>query len=164
MGESEIAAGPSELRKAVTVEASVDQAFGVFVERPIEWIPRAHAFGADPQAMSIEGWEGGRFYERDVDGREITRGTILEFSPPRRVVMTWRIGPNWQPVLDDEHASRIAIDFRPDGADLTEVVWTYTELDRHGDFARVVRAAIAGSDPGETVENYAAAVARHATA
>jgi deoxynogalonate / 12-deoxyaklanonic acid monooxygenase len=89
------------------------------------------------------------------DGTEVTRGTVLDWAPPRRVVITWRIGANWRPVADDEQASRIRAEFRPAGQDSTEVVLTYTELDRHGDFAVQLRAAIEAGDPGESLQNYA---------
>jgi hypothetical protein len=63
----------------------------------------------------------------------------------------WRIGPNWQPVLDDEQASVIEVDFTAAGPDATEVVLTYTQLHRHGEFAGVLSSALAGLNPGPTL-------------
>jgi hypothetical protein len=76
--------------------------------------------------------------------------------------VTWRIGPGWRPVPDDERASVIVVDFVPAGPASTRVVTTYTQLHRHGEFAPVIRAAIESQDPGETLRNHAAAVARRA--
>jgi len=149
-----------DISKSVTVPVGADEAFRIFTEA--RWLPSAHTFLSDPVLVAMEPSAGGRFYERGADGTEITRGTILDWTPPHRVVVTWRIGANWRPVADDEQASRIRAEFRPAGQDSTEVVLTYTELDRHGDFAAQLRAAIEAGDPGESLQNYADLAARAA--
>jgi uncharacterized protein YndB with AHSA1/START domain len=175
-----------DVTKSVIVPVTVDEAFRLFTEQPAQWLPAAHTFLRDPVLIAMEPWTGGRFYERGGDGTEITRGTILDWAPPTRLVVTWRIGANWQPVFDDEQASRIRAEFRPAdtagsgtagsgtagsgtaGSDTagsgtagsTEVALTYTELDRHGAFATQLRAAIEAGDPGESLQNYADLAAR----
>jgi uncharacterized protein YndB with AHSA1/START domain len=165
-----------DVTKSVIVPVGTDEAFRLFTGQPAQWLPVAHTFIRDPVLIAMEPWAGGRFYERGADGTEITRGTILDWAPPARLVVTWRIGANWRPVFDDEQASRIRAEFRPavaagsdaagsGAAGLTEVVLTYTELDRHGAFAPQLRAAIEAGDPGESLQNYAdlaAAAARGA--
>lgn len=155
-----VPADPPDVRKTITVPAPVDEAFRIFTERAIEWMPAGHSFLKDPESMTMEPRVGGRFYERAADGAEMTRGTILQWSPPDRLVVTWRVGPNWQPVLDDEKASVIEVDFSAAGPDATGVVLTYTHLDRHGEMAGIIRAALAGPDPGQTLVQYAGVVAR----
>jgi uncharacterized protein YndB with AHSA1/START domain len=106
----------------------------------------------------------GRFYERGADGAEVVKGTIAEWAPPGRVALTWRVGPGWRPAPDDENASVIVIEFKPVGPDSTEVIFTYTHLERHGEIAPMLRAAIANPGPDSAVERYAETVKRRAVA
>jgi uncharacterized protein YndB with AHSA1/START domain len=154
-------AGVPDVRKSITVAVPPDAAFQIFTERPAEWLPPAHTFMKDPRLIAIESRVGGRFYERGADGNEITRGTITEWAPPSRLVVTWRIGPHWQPVFDDDNASLIEVDFVPVGPDATEVIVTNTHLDRHGEMAGHLRSVLDAANPGETLQRYGDLVARH---
>ena len=146
-----------DISKSVVVPVSPAEAFRLLTEEPGRWLPPAHTFLKDPVLIAMEPMTGGRFYERDADGTEITRGTILDWAPPGRLLMTWRIGPGWRPVFDDEQATRIEFEFRPAGAgqDATEVVATYSQLYRAGELATALRAAIAAGNPGESLQRYA---------
>jgi uncharacterized protein YndB with AHSA1/START domain len=150
-----------DARKSVTVPVPPGVAFRIYTERPGEWLPPEHTFIPQPQSVAMEPRAGGRFYERGADGSEITRGTITEWDPPRRLAVTWRIGPGWRPVLDDSRASIIVAEFSPAGADATEVALTYTHLERHGEMAAVIRSAIESPGPS-TLDRYADVVRRHA--
>ena len=150
-------------RVSVTVPAPPAEAFRVYAEHPAEWLPPGHTFIKDPQSITIEPWTGGRFYERGADGTEAIRGTVVEWTPPARLAVTWRIGPGWQPIDSDERASIVVVEFSPAGEGATNVVLTYTHLERHGaDMAKMIRAAIGTPGPGSTLERYAEVVARHA--
>lgn len=153
-----------DVRKSVRVPAPVDLAFRVFTQRPAEWLPAGHTFLENPQSIAMEPRVGGRFYERGADGAEITRGTVVAWAPPSRLAVTWRVGPGWRPVFDDEQASRIEVEFAAVGPDVTQVTATYTQLHRHGEFAGAIRSALTAPGPGETLERYAEAVARYAAA
>lgn len=150
-----------DVSKSVTVPVPPAEAFRIYTQFPGEWLPREHTFLRDPECVTMEPRAGGRFYERGADGTEVTRGTITEWDPPGRLAVTWRIGPNWQPVSDDDHASVIVVEFRPGGTGATEMVVTYTHLDRHGEMASMIRSAI--DSPGaDTLQRYAEVVERHA--
>jgi uncharacterized protein YndB with AHSA1/START domain len=149
-------------RISVTVPVPPAQAFRIYTERPADWLPPGHMFIRDPQSITMEPRAGGRFYERGADGTEVTRGTIVEWAPPGRLAVTWRVGPHWRPVFDDEHASVIVVEFNPAGPDATEVTATYTQLDRHGEMAGLIRSAIDSPGAGDTLQRYAEVVARHA--
>jgi uncharacterized protein YndB with AHSA1/START domain len=151
-------------RVSVTVPAPPAEAFRIYTERQIEWQHREHLTVKDPESLTMEPRAGGRFYERGADGTEVVRGTITEWAPPGRLAVTWRIGPGWQPAPDDENASVIVVEFNPADPDSTEVVFTYTHLERHGEMAPMLRAAIANPGPGSAVERYAEAVRRHTAA
>ena len=158
--------GKSDISKSVTVPVPPEEAFRLFTEQPGQWLPPAHTFLRDPVLIAMEPMAGGRFYERGADGAEITRGTILDWAPPGRLVVTWRIGPGWRPVFDDERAARIEFEFRPagPGEDATEVVATYTQLHRTGEMAAPLRAAIEAGDPGESLQRFADLAAGHGAA
>lgn len=149
---------------SVTVPVRPAEAFLIYTERQLEWQPPDHLTVKDPESIIMEPRVGGRFYERGADGTESVRGTIVEWAPPERVAVTWRIGPGWRPAPDDEHASVIVVEFKPAGPDSTEVVFTYTHLERHGPMAPMLRAAIGNPGPGSAVERYAEAARRYAAA
>ena len=151
-------------RVSVTVPGSPAEAFRIYTERQIEWQPPGHLTVKDPESVTMEPRVGGRFYERGANGAEVVRGTITEWAPPGRLAVTWRIGPGWQPAPDDENASVVVVEFIPAGLDSTEVVFTYTHLERHGEMASMLRSAIANPGPGSAVERYAETVKRHADA
>jgi uncharacterized protein YndB with AHSA1/START domain len=151
-------------RVSVIVPMPPADAFLVYTERQLEWQPPEHLTIEDPQSITIEPWVGGRFYERGADGTEVVRGTIVEWAPPDRLAVTWRIGPGWRPSPDDEHASVIVVEFNPIGTESTEVILTYTHLERHGEMAPALRAAIGSPRSGSAVERYAEAARRHAAA
>ncbi len=151
-----------DVRKKVTVDVPVERAFAVFAQYPLEWFPEAHVFVKNRVSLVIEPRVGGRYFERGADGTEIAWGTVVEWDPPRRIVLTWRVGANWAPVFDDEKASFIKVDFEPLGPSSTQVALTHADLHRHGAAAPGIYAALNGPDPGETLERYREVVRRHA--
>jgi uncharacterized protein YndB with AHSA1/START domain len=142
--------------KTITVSVAAETAFRAYVERPMEWVPPAHRMTTDTASMTIEPRVGGRFYETAADGTQAIRGVVLEWAPPSRVAMTWRVGPGWQPLADDERAPHVEVDFNRTGPETTEVTVTYTHLERcDAAFADQLVAVLATPGPGDTLERYA---------
>jgi hypothetical protein len=78
-------------------------------------VARSHKIGGAELAEAVlEGREGGRCHERDVDGTECDWGKVLVWEPPTRLVLAWQIsgerteemrktfdGPNaWRGILE----------------------------------------------------------------
>ncbi|WP_406430285.1 SRPBCC domain-containing protein [Streptomyces sp. NBC_00631] len=153
-----------DVSKTVMVAAGMEEAFAILVERPGEWLPPGHSFFKEPELIAIEPRVGGRYYERGADGTEVVHGTVVTFEPPHRLVMTWRMGADWRPTPDDEHASltEFAFSADPDQSGASRVVLTHSQLHRHGPAAAAIHAALDGPSPGDTLARYAEVVARHA--
>ena len=61
----------------------------------------------------IEPRVGGRWFERDEDGRETSWGDVLAWDPPRRVLLAWRIGSDW--TYHPDLLTEVEITFAPTG-------------------------------------------------
>jgi uncharacterized protein YndB with AHSA1/START domain len=122
------------VRKTITVEAPQQRAFDVFTAGFDSWWPRSHHIGKAEMAEAIiECHEGGRAYERGVDGSECDWGRVLVWEPPTRLVLTWQINGRWQFDPDPEHASEIEVRFRSDGSEQTIVDLEPRLIDRLSD-------------------------------
>jgi len=65
---------PAPIRKSVLVNAPRECAFEVFTAGIGRWWPKTHHIGtADLDTLVIEPRQGGRWYERGMDGSEWSR-------------------------------------------------------------------------------------------
>jgi uncharacterized protein YndB with AHSA1/START domain len=132
------------LQGTVTVSVPVDHAFRVFTDSIHTWWPTQYHIGqADMDRAILEPREGGRWYEKGVDGSECDWGRVLAWEPPRRLVVTWQINGQWQFDPDPEHASEIEVRFTPDGPEQTTVELEHRHLERLVD-GRALREGIQG--------------------
>ncbi|GIH02555.1 ATPase [Rhizocola hellebori] len=152
-----------DVRKSVIVHVPIAKAWAIFTDRPIEWWPESHVLVASPrEEITFEPKVGGRYFERAQDGTVCQWGTMLEWDPPNRLAMTWRIDGNWQMITDDDRASEIEVSFTALSPDTTSVELAHVKLFKHGDeAARRIHAALNGPSPGETLDKYAKLVARY---
>jgi uncharacterized protein YndB with AHSA1/START domain len=84
------------VRKTVTVDCSVEEAFRVFTTGIRSWWPTdTHSIhGEKVRDVVFEEREGGEVYELSEDGQRARWATILAFEPPSRLVFTWEVSPN----------------------------------------------------------------------
>lgn len=147
--------------KSVTVPGSPARAWAVFTGEPTAWWPPTHCLlrGAAREAVVIEPGVGGRFYDLGVDGSTARWGQVLVWEPAARLRLSWAVDGTWQPVDDDDLASRIEVTFVEGPDDTTVVTLGHVELERHGRWARAIHGALQGPSPGETLARYGAVVA-----
>ena len=120
-----------DINATLMVGVPVERAFRVFTESFNSWWPAEYHIGSVDMANAVlEPREGGRWYERGVDGSECDWGRVLAWEPPHRLVVTWQINGQWQFDPDPEHASEIEVHFAADGPEQTRVDLEHRHLDR----------------------------------
>ncbi len=107
----------SPIRCSIEVKLPPPRTFELFTRRMGDWWPK----GMTPAPAShvdvvIEPHEGGRWYERDAQGRELQWGVVLAYEPPSRLMLGWQLNCDW----------------RYDPTLLTEVELTFTRTDSGG--------------------------------
>jgi uncharacterized protein YndB with AHSA1/START domain len=119
------------LHGSVTVQVPIDQAFRAFTTSLDQWWPREYHIGQAEMAEAIlEQHQGGRWYEKDVDGNECDWGQVLEWVPPHRLVISWQINGMWQYDPAPSHASEIEVRFTAIGPKVTRVELEHRYIER----------------------------------
>lgn len=133
---SQQATETAAIRKSLTVGRPVDEAFRVFTERIGTWWPlKAFSIGQDRAETAVmESGEGGRLYERSVDGEESDWGHVLTWEPPHRVRFTFHPGE------PPELATEVEIRFESAG-DGTRVELEHVGWERLGDRGPKMRSS-----------------------
>lgn len=137
------------VRKSVVVDTPIERAFELFTARFGDWWPTDHHIGKQAYENSfIEPRAGGRWYERAIDGSECDWGRVIEWDPPHRVLLSWKIRPDWQADADDAKASEVEVRFISESPGATRVELEHRHLERHGDGADQYRTALNSGWPG----------------
>ena len=109
------------VRKTVTVDCTVEEAFRVFTAEAGSWWPVAtHSINVQVDDVVFEPRVGGAVYEMGANGERGHWATVLEWDPPRRLVLAWNI------LERPGDATEVEVQFVPDG-DATRV-----ELEHRG--------------------------------
>jgi uncharacterized protein YndB with AHSA1/START domain len=140
------------VRKIVTVNVPIEHAFEVFTKRFDTWWPRSHKVGkSDLQSAVLETREGGRWYERGVDGSECEWGRVLVYVPPERLALSWHLDANFQVDPDPAKASRIDVSFSADQQGRTRVELVHSGFENHGPGWERVRDSVAAQGGWSTL-------------
>ena len=141
-------AADTSVRTSIVVEAPVERAFTVFTdEMGSWWPPEHHILQAGLAGMVFEPRQGGRVYDRGVDGSECQWARVLAYEPPRRFVISWDISPQWQIETDPAQTSEVEVRFVAEGPARTRVELEHRNLERHGEGWEQMRDAV-GSPQG----------------
>lgn len=143
-----VAVHPTALvvHKEITVDVMPERAFEVFTDEVDTWWIRDHHAGpGELERVVIEPREGGRCYNREVGGNEVEWGKVLAWEPPGRLVLGWQLTAQWQ--YDAGFVTEVEVTFAATSAGATLVVLEHRNLDRYGEAAEEVHAAL-DSDGG----------------
>lgn len=135
------------LRMSLLVPLSPEEAFDLFTSRMSEWWPLEHHSVSKDRAAGcfVERFEGGRVYERRLDGGEHEWGKVLAFEPHRRLVMSWN--PSGGP------ATEVEVTFTP-ADDGTFVELEHRGWEALGELAEKVRGDYANGWPVVFTERF----------
>lgn len=80
------------VRKVVTVDCAVEEAFRVFTDDALSWWPVAtHSIHETVREIVFEPGEGGEVYEVSTTGEKGHWATVTGWDPPARLVLAWNI-------------------------------------------------------------------------
>lgn len=137
----------TSIRASIVVEAPLERAFSVFTEDFDSIKPREHNMLAVDIAETVfERHEGGRIYDRGVDGSECPWARVLVYESPNRVVFSWDISPHWQIETDPDKTSEVEVRFIPETPSRTRVELEHRNLDRHGPGWESAREGVESGD------------------
>jgi uncharacterized protein YndB with AHSA1/START domain len=129
------------VRKEVVVNASAQRAFDVFTEQLASWWPYdTHRLGGvEVETVVMEPNEGGRLYQRNVDGSDCDWGHVRVWEPPTRLVFTWEISADFNP--DPNITAEVEVRFVAESPSRTRVELEHRNLEAFGERAPEMREA-----------------------
>lgn len=137
-------AQPEPIRREVTVPASAERAFSIFIDEFADWWPGEYTWsGPVLEDIGIGRGVGGMCYEKGPHGFQCHWGRVLVWEPPQRLVLSWQISPQRIPEPDPERASEVEVRFHSEAASTTRVELEHREFERHGAGAEDYRAGMA---------------------
>lgn len=115
----------------VEVRSAPSRTFDLFTASMGAWWPRGQTPGDKPHAdLVIEPRVGGRWFERDADGKETQWGKVLAWEPARRLVLGWQLNSRFQ--FDASVLMEVEIQFLPLSAGGTRVSLEHRGIEQLG--------------------------------
>lgn len=109
------------VRKTITVDCAVEEAFRVFTADAISWWPvQSHSIHETVAEIVFEPDAGGEVYEISTSGEKGYWATVLDWDPPSRLVLAWNI------LRADGSPTEVEVRFLPEGGG------TRVELEHRG--------------------------------
>ena len=98
------------VRKTVTVDCAVEEAFRVFTTDAMSWWPvESHSIHGSVAEIVFEPQVGGEVYEIAESGERGHWATVREWDPPHRLVLGWNI------LKRDGELTEVEVRFSPEG-------------------------------------------------
>jgi uncharacterized protein YndB with AHSA1/START domain len=140
-----IQAADTTVRTSIVVEAPIARAFKVFTEDFGKFKPAEHnMLGVEIAETVFEPKVGGFLYDRGTDGSVCRWARVLAYDPPKRVLLSWNISPQWQIEADPKKTSEWEVRFIAETPQRTRVEIEHRHLERHGEGWQGVREGVAG--------------------
>ena len=120
------------VRKVVTVDCAVEEAFRIFTADAISWWPvESHSIHETVREIVLEQEVGGEVYEVSTSGERGHWANVTAWEPPGRLVLAWNI------LNREGEQTEVEVRFTPEGAG------TRVELEHRGWEALAEGAALA---------------------
>ncbi|MCA1370039.1 SRPBCC family protein [Bradyrhizobium sp. BRP14] len=119
------------VRKSVTVRASPEKAFDVFVNGMGSWWIKDHSLTQSGQkTVVIEAVPGGRWYEIGNAGEECDWGRVIDCDRPHRIVFAWQLNADFD--FDPAFRTEVEVLFEAKGESETTVTLEHRDLANYG--------------------------------
>jgi uncharacterized protein YndB with AHSA1/START domain len=121
------------VRKTVTVDCTVEEAFRVFTAGALSWWPvESHSIHQSVSEIVFEPHVGGEVYEIAESGERGHWATVLQWDPPNRLVLAWNIRER------EGDLTEVEVRFHPEGEG-TRVELEHRNWEQAGDSAPGMR-------------------------
>ncbi|NRP73676.1 hypothetical protein ILFOPFJJ_04589 [Ensifer psoraleae] len=132
---------PAPVRKSVTVRASPEKAFDVFVNGMGSWWIKGHSLTESGQkTVVVEAIAGGRWYEIGNAGEERDWGRVIACDRPNRILFAWQLNAEFD--FDPAFRTEVEVLFEAKGENETTVVLEHRQLESYGARTQELRGVL----------------------